>query len=183
MKRSLGTDERTWCAEVYRTKIQDAVHQPTQHLKGDVMEMIAHKFDEAIRLEKNKSPSITFYFPETVLFQVLRSTKPSTLRATLEWNGLTTTYEKRLHVVWEISDKTLLSTLFGDAFHDRLYPDSEGVVDFSRKRGGRLICIISDKDPVTVKYNTLLKEITISWIFRAYKISISDGKEVKKLVI
>lgn len=185
MKRSITSDERTWCADNYRTKIQASLQQPCNNeVPNEVAVMIKNKFDEAIRLEKNKSPSITFYFPEKVLFSVLRNTKPSTLKATLEWSGLTTTYEKRLHVRWEISDKNLLTKLFGDSLNDRLYPDSEGVVDFSTKRGGKLICKISEKNPVTVKYNTFLKEITVSWIFQAYKVFISDeGKEVKNLVI
>jgi len=135
MKRTLTNDERTWCADTYRTKIQAAVQQPA-NLDAEFVAMIVNKFDEAIRLEKSKSPSLTFYYPEVVLFAVLRSARPTTLRATLQWSGLTTAYKKRLHVSWEISDKKLLAALFGDAFNDRLYPDSEGVVDFSRKKVG-----------------------------------------------
>jgi len=48
-----------------------------------------------------------------------------------------------LTITYEIDDDHLANSLFGDSLKRRTYADSQGVVDYSQSKGGRLTPIIS----------------------------------------
>jgi hypothetical protein len=148
-----------------------------------IKDIITLKLDQIIQLNLRKDPTITFYYPEHLLFHKLQRVDPKSMKMSEYYSNIKSEYTQSLIVTWEIEKWKYVEQLFGNALRERNYPDSTGKVNFKEKCGGRLRPIVSSEHILKLSYNTRTNDLKLNFYYEIEKGFEEDGKVFYKTII
>jgi len=175
------SDKQARCKEAYSAIISTTFTEPFNH---SLLDHIKRKMDGVVQLKRRKDPTVKVFYPSSLVFPILKGKAPEKLTMHNSWCATTGKFTETLVVHWSVTDPNddVISKLFGDSFGDRMYPDSEGVINFKMMRGGRMRCVVSNKTPISIVFDTYLQELELSFHFVIEK-AICHGGDVTFTVI
>jgi len=103
----------------------------------ELLSMIEAYLDDAIQIQLRNDPHISVYYPQKRLLWKLRNHAPKKLAAKSHWKSKSQMFEDSLIIEWCLTSiKDVENVLGHGVMNERMYPDSEGVVNFRNKQGG-----------------------------------------------
>jgi len=152
-------------------------------LEEETKTAIQNKADLVINLQSIQYQVLQAYYPIELLIHKLKELSPSKIRRKSYFSNL---HQKKVHylkIEWQIASMTMIENLFGNAFQERYYGNSRGEVNFREKKGGFLVPRADEERKLGLSYNTLTKELLISFYYERKKAFLEGDQIVFKTVI
>lgn len=125
-------------------------------------QLIDRAFEKGLTMRSLKPISLEFHLsPVCAAHWIYGRTRDANLAPSFRVSG------QNVSLTWKISNPTLASTVFGERFGPRLYPGTDGRVNFdpalgtisgTRRRG-----IIDQDNPLIIKYNMESQNCSLSF--------------------
>jgi len=147
--------------EMLREK-QHLLHEYVTPDDPELLRAIANNINLAFALKKRRDPTVVVYYPEKRLLKLTSDVTPQ-ISVEKVWDGTVGVFEDHLVLEWEFFDLGAVSKILGECFQPRIYPDSQGIVDFKNLRGGKFFVEVSQSKPVTLKYKSYTGSLSISF--------------------